>query len=831
MQRATELVLPSPQSCLDTITLDVGGMKCAGCIRAVERQLLNYPGVQSACVNLVTQVARVECEAGAVEPDALAQRLTATGFPTQPRFAQREGSIQNAPIFLAERQKAEAQHLIQNLAIAAVLLLLSGLGHLGQWQGWAIPGLGNVWFHAALATGALVGPGRPILVDGWRGLRHNVPNMNTLVGLGTLSAYGTSLVALLWPHLRWECFFDEPVMLLGAILLGRTLEHQARNRAAASLLALLNLQPKTARLIADPTIHPEAPMQNAVDIPAHHVRVGDWLWVVPGEQIPVDGTVGIGQTTVDESMVTGESVPVLKQSGDPVIAGTLNQSGAIALQATRTGQETTLSRIIELVESAQTRKAPIQRLADTVAGFFVYGVMAIATLTFLFWYGLGTHVWPEILVPGSVSAWTSGHEISHMGSHLMNVHSTHPLMISHLMDFKGGLTEQGSLEPWPMSSLLLSLKLAIAVLVIACPCALGLATPTAILVGTGVGARMGLLIRGGDVLERLRQIDTVVFDKTGTLTTGQPEVRDCVVEQTSQQKNLCPETMLQWAATVESGARHPLALAIREAAQRQGLPLLSGSDFQTFPGLGVSAWVEERRIQLGTAPWFGQEGIIISPHLLNQGEQLMARGQSVVFVAADRECVGFISVMDSLKPEASAVVTQLHHLGLQVRLLTGDRPEVAAAIAQSLDLPADHVIAGVLPDGKAQAIAHLQEQGHQVVMVGDGINDAPALAQANVGIALRSGTDVALETAQVVLMRDRLLDIGVAIQLSRRTFRTIQQNLVGAVGYNILAIPVAAGCLLLHWGVILSPVAAATLMAMSSVTVVTNSLLLQRFDA
>ncbi|HCF28644.1 MAG TPA: heavy metal translocating P-type ATPase, partial [Cyanobacteria bacterium UBA11049] len=484
--------------------LDVQGMMCAGCVKTVEKKLIQHPGAIAACVNLVTEVAVVECEAGAVEPDALANELTAAGFPSKPRSADVAGvSAASDP---NEKHRQKMRSAFWQLIIAALLLILSSVGHFSQWwNGPDLPLLSyNIWLHCGFATVTLLGPGREILLDGWRGLRQNAPNMNTLVGLGTLTAYTASLVALLFPQLGWECFFDEPVMLLGFILLGRTLEQQARGRAAAAFRQLLALQPQVARLIANPEKNATNKQNySSVEIPAAHVRVGEWLQVLPGEKIPVDGEVKTGQSTVDESMLTGESIPVMKQPGDVVTAGTINQSGAIAIQAIRTGNDTTLSQIVALVEAAQTRKAPVQRLADTVAGYFTYGVLSAAALTFFFWYFIGTHIWSDVL--------TIGHW--HSSEHL-TMHTQH---LAHTTDI---------IQPSP---LLLSLKLAIAVMVVACPCALGLATPTAILVGTGLAAERGILIKGGDILERVHHLNTIVFDKTGTLTTGNPVVTDCIL--------------------------------------------------------------------------------------------------------------------------------------------------------------------------------------------------------------------------------------------------------------------------------------------------------------
>ncbi|MEH1925670.1 heavy metal translocating P-type ATPase [Nostoc sp.] len=822
----TKLV-PELEPILEKIILDVGGMKCAGCVNAVERQLTQHPGVKSACVNLATEVAVVESEVGAVDADALAQRLTGVGFPTQPRKAidTVAGEISTLPD-PAERQRREMRSSVRQLAIAAVLLLLSGSGHFGNLGSSMLPMLNNIWFHCGLATVALLIPGRPILVDGWLGWRRNAPNMNTLVGLGTLTAYLASLVALLFPKMGWECFFDEPVMMLGFILLGRTLEQQARGRAAAAFRKLLALQPVLARLIANPD---KVGMgSSSIEIPAEQVRVGEWLQVLPGDKIPVDGEVVVGQTTVDESMLTGEAVPVIKQPGDMVTGGTLNQSGAITIQATRIGSDTTLAQIVALVEAAQTRKAPVQKLADTVAGYFTYGVLTASVLTFIFWYFFGTHIWTDITMSG--------------GMEMMN-HAT---------------------DEVPHSPLLISLKLAIAVMVVACPCALGLATPTAILVGTAMGAERGLLIKGGDVLEKVHQLDTVVFDKTGTLTTGNPIVTDCLLIEglgtggwglgTENSQSL-----IQLAAAVESGTHHPLAKAIQQEAQRQQLSIPKAVDFHTEPGLGVSAVVDNTVVLLGNWDWLSWHGIPISETAQQIAQDLATDGKTVVCVAIGGTLAGLIGVSDTLRPDAQSTVDKLRQMGLRVMLLSGDRKEAASAIAKQLGLDSADVIAGVPPAKKAAAIQSLQLGGirgqggqgdkgtkktpnsslstqhsalstqHSIVaMVGDGINDAPALSQADVGIALHSGTDVAMETAEIILMRDRLNDVVESIQLSRATFNKIRQNLFWAFAYNTVGIPLAAGVLFPSLGFLLNPSGAAALMAFSSVSVVTNSILLRR---
>jgi Cu2+-exporting ATPase len=590
-------------------------------------------------------------------------------------------------------------------------------------------------------------------------------------------------------------------MILGFILLGRTLEKRARNRASAAFHELLSLKPSIARLIAKPDGNNASETREIVEIPAEQVRIGEWLQVLPGDKIPVDGEVVEGKTAIDESMLTGESAPVAKQVGDTVNAGTINPSGTIVIQATRTGDDTTLAQIVGLVEAAQVRKAPVQRLADTVAGYFTYGVLSTALLTFVFWYFIGTHVWHDIAA----------------STVLTSSHSPH---------LSGYIREQTSIH---YSPILISLKLAIAVMVVACPCALGLATPTAILVGTGIGAERGLLIKGGDVLEKVHQLKTIVFDKTGTLTTGNPTVTDCI----PISDNSTASTLIVLASSVESGSQHPLAKAILDSAKKQELSIPVATDFHTEPGFGVSAVVENATIHLGSCEWLNLNGIKIGQTIQKQIQTLAKAGKTVVGVATEGEIAGLIAVQDTLREDAFSTVQQLRSQGLRVMLLSGDTSEAALATAQQLGLDTDDAIAGIPPAKKAEVIRTLQNSDPQclVAMVGDGINDAPALSQADVGISLHSGTDVAMEAAEIVLMRDKLTDVVEAIALSKATFNKIRQNLFWAFAYNIVGIPLAAGVLLPSLGFVLNPGGAAALMAFSSVSVVTNSLLLRRFGS
>jgi P-type Cu2+ transporter len=794
MLESTSTPATIAESPTTTIVLDVAGMKCAGCVKSVEKQLLAQLGVKSACVNLLTGVAAIAVTPETTTGVDLAAKLTTSGFPTQPRTVSELNPRSQQLQQRQEKYAQESKQLLWQLITAGILLVLSAVGHFTQptthlHHGYAI--LNNFWWHWGLATLAIALPGRSILVDGGRSLWHGNPNMNTLVGLGIITSYTASVIALLLPSLGWECFFEEPVMIIGFITLGRTLERQAKHRAATAFDRLLSLQPTTARLISP---DPERPQ--AIEIPVEQVKVGEFLRVLPGEKLPTDGVIRWGQTTIDESTITGESIPVFKQLGDLVIAGTVNQSGAISIEVTRTGDDTTIAQIVTLVEAAQTRKAPVQQLADTVAGYFTYGVLAIAILTCLFWYFIGIDN-PNLVPPAS------------------------------------------TLTP---------LKAAIAVMVVACPCALGLATPTAILVGTGIGAESGLLIKGGDVLEAVQQLETVVFDKTGTLTQGKPQVTDILTADV-----MLASELLQLAAAAESVTNHPLAVAIQQEAARLDLAMLIVIESHTEPGLGVYAEVEvasdrdpaittltggRYQIIIGNQNWLNIKGIEISEDWQTAAEKLTLAGKTVMYVAIvttaeplTTATIGLIGITDRLRSDAIETVKQLQDLGLRVVLLTGDRQPVAELIAKQLGI-AD-IYAEVLPQDKARIIQSLQlnpnnpDRLHKVAMIGDGINDAPALAQADLGIAMNAGTDVAIEVADIILMRDRLLDVVYAIELSTATLAKIRQNLFWAVIYNLIGIPAAAGLLYwFGWGTMLSPSAAGAMMALSSVSVVTNSLLL-----
>jgi len=742
--------------------LEVGGMKCAGCVAAVERQLEQHSGVAKANVNLVTEIAIIEYSPSLVQPEDLAQKLTANGFPTQLRSL-------NQPQINSNQQEDSS-----NLVLALLLVILSGVGHLEHLGGPHIPYLGSIQLHWALATIALSYTSRSIILEGIKGLLHSSPNMNSLVALGALSSYFASLIAWLFPKLGWECFFEEPVMLLGFILLGRTIEKSARNRAKSSLTNLISLQPKLASLVLDGS----SLEAESIEVPIEQIKLGDLVKILPGQKIPVDGRILVGSTTLDESMLTGESIPVAKSFGDIVVGGSLNQSGTIIVQVERIGSQTTLAQIVEAVETAQARKAPVQQLADKVAGYFTYGVMSAAALTFAYW------LWRGSLV---ISLPMEAH-------HHQNISSSSPL--------------------------LLSLKLAISVLVIACPCALGLATPTAILVGTGIAAQKGILIKGGDILEKLRQLNVLIFDKTGTLTLGRPTITDYLpIEGISSEK------LLQIASSAQ--INHPYGIAMQEAAKERNISLIKVDQISNQPGRGIIAQIDTQQVLVGNEQLLQDHGIDLTEDLREKSISLAEQGKTLVYVSQGENIIGILALVDILRPEAEETVQKLKSRGIQVVLATGDQIGVAQKIADKLGI--EQVYASITPQGKAQIVAKLQEQKNTVGMIGDGINDAPALAQADLGISLAGASDITQQVADVILMRHNLSDVLVALELSQATFSKIQQNLAFAFGYNLLFIPLAAGVALPYFH--LGPALAGAFMASSSILVVLNSLLLNSFKA
>ncbi len=742
---------------LEQASLSVGGMSCAACVVRVEKALGGLEGVEKAAVNFATEKAQITYDPKRVDLEKFRQAIEEAGYQFR--------GVARAELRDQEREERQKElsllrkKLVFSIILGAVIMVLS-MPHF-------IPYLKDVphqilfYLLFVLTTPVQFWAGRQFLTGAWGAARHGSADMNTLIAVGTLSAYLYSTIATFAPAffhqsgLTPTVYFDSAAMIIALILLGRLLEARAKGQTSEAIRKLMGLAPKTARVVRE---------GQEKDVPIEAVQKGDLIRVRPGEKIPVDGRIREGHSAVDESMLTGESLPVDKNPGDEVIGATLNKSGSFLFEATRVGEETALAQIIRLVEQAQGSKAPIQRLADKVAGIFVPVVMGIAVLTFLVWYFWGPS----------------------------------PAFTFSLLNF-------------------------VAVMIIACPCALGLATPTAIMVGTGKGAENGILIKGGESLESVHRLTTIVFDKTGTLTRGQLTVTDIVPG-----KSVSPEELLSLAAGVERYSEHPLGEAIVRQAKEKNLDLKGVENFQAIAGQGVRADLEGKTLWIGNRRLMENQGFDLSP-FLESAEGLAAQGKTLMFAAREGTVIGLLALADTLKDYSKEAVADLKQMGLEVIMLTGDNRQTAQAIGSQLQV--DRVIAEVLPQDKTEQIKKLQGEGKKVAMVGDGINDAPALAQADVGIAIGSGTDVAMEASDITLIRDDLRVIVTAIKLSKRTIRTIRQNLFWAFFYNILGIPIAAGVLYPFWGILLNPILASAAMAFSSVSVVSNSLRLRRFKA
>jgi Cu+-exporting ATPase len=724
--------------------LRVTGMHCAACAARVEEALRDAEGVSEATVNFATEEVGVAFDTDRVSLENLIGVVEETGYG-----ASLPG---DTDLERAERQK-ELSALRRRVIFSAATTILIMLGtHLVP-----LPSRVQPWILFALASPVQFWAGWTFYRGAWIALRGRFADMNTLIAVGTSAAYGYSLAVTIAPALvsrvgaEVHVYYDTSAMIITLILLGRALEVRARGRASEAIKRLLELQPDTATVIRD---------GEQAEVPTAEVAVGDLVLIRPGQRVPVDGEIIQGESAVDESMVTGESMPVDKGEGDLVVGGTVNQSGALRMRASRVGADTVLSQIVRLVQEAQATKAPIQRVADKVAGIFVPIVIAIALLTFVIWLLVG---------PNPTYAFIA----------------------------------------------------AVAVLIIACPCALGLATPTSLLVGTGRGAELGILIRSAEALEVAGSLDTVIFDKTGTLTRGEPEVTDLVLAPGRGEEGL-----LALAGSAEAQSEHPLGQAIVRAAGAGGDALAEVTEFAALSGLGVRATVNGRRVLVG-APRLLAEYEIPLAALAAKVESLSAQGRTVVVLAADGEAVGAIALADVAKDEAAEAVARLEGMGLRVVMITGDNPRTARAIAHQVGIV--DFRAEVLPDQKAGAVRSLQQQGRRAAMVGDGINDAPALAQADIGIAMGRGTDIAIDAGDITLVRDDLRLVPEAVRLSRATLRNIKQNLFWAFFYNTVGIPVAAGVLYPITHTLLHPAMAAAAMAFSSVSVVTNALRLRRY--
>lgn len=719
---------------MKTATFAIGGMHCASCSARNERTLRKLVGVQAASVNFGTHSARVEFDEAVISESALHEAVIDNGYQVLSRDFAGEHRA-HAQLELKQSRERAFLALILTAPIAALAMLEIQLP--SEIYGHNL----SVWIQAIVSGLVILALGREFHIGMLRQARNGAANMDTLISIGTLAAFFYSLWAMVTGHSH--LYFETGAVIAALILLGRYFEARSRGQASEAIEKLIDLGAKSAHVISGAA---------EIDMPIEHVKLGDQLLVRPGEKIPLDGKVIRGASSVDESMLTGESIPVGKKAGDEVFGATLNTSGVLYVEVTRTGEDTTLAQIVKLVADAQANKAPIQKLADRVSGIFVPAVLGIAALTGLGWFL-----------------------------------------------YAGDLAQ--SLIP------------AVAVLVIACPCSLGLATPTAIMVGTGLGARRGILIKNGEALERSRSIDVVLFDKTGTLTEGKPRVADIACG-----AGVTPAELLRIAAGVEALSEHPLAQAVVRAAQERQITLAQPTEFESVAGKGVRAHVEGAVILVGSARFLIEKGVALDTYRSGFQER-ESRAQTVVGVARDGAFVGMIAVADTIKEGAAEAVAALHEQGIRTTMITGDNRKTAEAIAAQTGV--QNVLAEVLPQDKAEQVRLLQQKGRRVAFVGDGINDAPALAQADLGIAIGTGTDVAIEAGNIVLVRGQPLKIVEALALSRATYRTIKQNLFWAFFYNVAAIPVAALGLL-------NPMVAAGAMALSSVTVVGNSLRLKR---
>jgi Cu+-exporting ATPase len=764
---------------MENATLKLRGMSCASCARSVEDAINSVPGVKECHVNFGAEQATVNYDPKTTDLQTILNAVDAAGYSAYP--------LQEQNIMAGEddeekryRQK-ELHDLQQKVTIGGIISMILVIGALPMMTGLNIPfipnWLHNSWLQLILTTPVQFWCGYSFYINAWKALKRHAATMDTLIALGTSAAFFYSLFATLFPNffiaqgLMPDVYYETAAVVITLILLGKLFENRAKGQTSEAIRKLIGLQAKTARLIRN---------GQEIDIPIEQVEIGDIILVRPGEKIPVDGEVVEGKSTIDEAMVTGESIPVKKQPGDEVIGATINKTGSFKFRATRVGKDTVLAQIVQLVQQAQGSKAPIQRLADQVTGWFVPAVISIAIITFILWY-----------------------------------------------NFMGNVT--------------LALITTVGVLIIACPCALGLATPTSVMVGTGKGAENGILIKGAESLEIAHKLKIIVLDKTGTITQGKPTVTDFITVNGTANGN--EMKLIQLAAAVERNSEHPLAEAVVKYAEYQQVPLIDVSEFQAIAGSGVQGIVANRLVQIGTQRWMEELGIE-TQELTSQKERLEYLGKTAVWLAVEGEIKGLIGIADAIKPTSIQAVKALQKLGLEVVMLTGDNRRTAESIAREVGIT--RVLAEVRPDQKATAIKSLQAEktginlsgkskiqnpkSKIVAMVGDGINDAPALAQADVGIAIGTGTDVAIAASDITLISGDLQGIVTAIQLSRATIRNIRQNLFFAFIYNVAGIPIAAGILFPIFGWLLNPIIAGAAMAFSSVSVVSNALRLRNFQ-
>ncbi len=751
------------------VTLKVGMMHCASCALNIETALKKTPGIISANVSFPLERAKIAYDPELVSVRDMIRVIESVGYTASEKLGKSDADREQR----AREEEIKRQRI--NFIIALVLAIPISLGDMGRNLGWSfVPGiLKNDYILFFLATIVMLFPGRQFFEGTYKGLKHGMTDMNLLIATGTGAAYIISVAATFQNILNLDLgeaykhtYYDTAALLIMFIVLGRYLEALTKGKTSEAIRKLMGLAAKTARIMVN---------GEEKEIPVEDVKVNDVVVVRPGEKIPVDGRVIEGLTAVDESMLTGESIPVEKSAGSEVIGATMNKTGTIKFRATKVGSDTALAQIIRLVEDAQTQKAPIQKLADIVAGHFILAVHVLALLTFFFWFFIG---YERFNVPAT---------------------------------FGMGMT----------SPFLFSLLISITVLIISCPCAVGLATPIAIMVGTGKGAENGILIKGGEVLEKAQKLDTIVFDKTGTLTKGEPSLTDVIAITGNQNE------VLKLAAIAEKGSEHPLGEAILKGAKARGIDVPDAESFNAIPGRGVEVKYNGKRVLIGTRKLMAENGMDVTP-LSGRLEELERNGKTAMLVAQDNELAGIIAVADTLKESSRDAVSELHRMGFTVAMITGDNSRTAEAIAKQVGI--DRVLSEVLPEDKASEIKKLQAEGQKVAMVGDGINDAPALTQSDVGIAIGSGTDVAIESAQIVLIKNDVRDVAKAITLSKLTLNKIKQNLFWAFFYNSVGIPIAMGILYPFTSppYLINPALAAAAMAASSVTVTMNTLLMKR---
>ena len=735
------------------IQLKVEGMHCASCVNRVEKAIEQIPGVLKAYVNLALEQVNVSYLPRLVNLHHIQEAVEAVGYKIvkEKEILDGDWEKQRHNTYMLKLKKKLLLSLILTIPIFFISLL--------EMSGLSITFLETYsrFILFLLTTPIMVFAGSQFFTSAWKSLRHKATDMNTLIAVGTGSAflYSTAVTFLpfFFPVTLRHVYFDTAAVIITLILFGRFLEARAKGKTSEAIKRLIGLQPKTAKVIRE---------GKEQDILIAEVRIGDLIVVRPGEKIPVDGVIEDGHSAIDESMITGESMPVEKQKGDKVVGATINKTGSFKFIASKVGSQTVLAQIIKLVQNAQASKAPIQRLVDVVAGYFVPVVILVATLSFIIWLAFGPS----------------------------------PPLTYALINF-------------------------VSVLIIACPCALGLATPTSIMVGTGRGAELGILIKNAEALEKLHKINAIILDKTGTVSEGEPRVTDLI-----SLNGHNDEELIKYAASIEKVSEHPLGEAVARYAEEKNVPFIEVKDFRAIPGQGVRGRVENKMILLGNRKMM-QEYNVSNEKDQQLAEDLALSGKTVLFVAIDGRIAGIIAVVDPIKPDASLAVRYLKQMGLKVFLITGDRYQTAQAVSNQIEV--DEFYAEVLPEEKVKFVQQLQDAGYLVGMVGDGINDAPALAQANVGIAMGTGTDIAIEAGDVTLLQGKLLSVPIAIDLSNATVKNIKQNLLGSFIYNVSGIPIAAGLLYPFFGLLLNPMIAAAAMAASSVTVVSNALRLKRF--